>query len=150
MTHFQRMLLVLPALVAIDANGDVGHHLANNLNSLLVVVQSHLDLDELVGACLLDLLSYDLLGVNADCKTGHRSLTRVKSPDFVPGLSHDLAQQVVQRDIHTGLGSTVVRSLLVHIGEDVLNAEWVGELSQVQAVKEGGDALDALAQIGRH
>ena len=56
----------------------------------------------------------------------------------------------MQGDIDTGLSGAVVLVDMVHIVQDILDAEGVVELVQVKFVEERGHALNALAQIGRH
>ena len=56
----------------------------------------------------------------------------------------------MQGDVDTSLRGAVVLFDTVHIGQDILDAEGVLELLQVELVEELGHALDALTQIGRH
>ena len=58
-------------------------------------------------------------------KRGERRLRAVEAPDVVPGLVHQLADQVVQRDVHRRLRRGVAGRDRIDVGEDRLEFERV-------------------------
>ena len=150
MAHVEGGVLVGPALVGIDTDGHVGVA-AQSLDGLLVVAHAHLHLYNLEGGCLVDFcLHLGGVGVVADGVGGVGSLVGVEAPDFVPGLAHDFAGEVVQGDVDRCLGGAVVGGDGVHVLMDVFDAEGVGKLRQVEAAQVRAYALDVLAQVWRH
>ena len=56
----------------------------------------------------------------------------------------------MQSDVNGRFRCGVARREAIYIGKDVIDAERVGELAQVHLLQESADALDGLAQVGRH
>ena len=75
----------------------------------LVGVAAELDLQHLELGGFARLLLHDVGRVDADRERRHRRLRRVVAPDVVPGLPHQLADEVVQGDVDRRLGRRVAR-----------------------------------------
>ena len=150
MAHFEGLFAVVPALVGIYADGHVGMA-AQGFDYFFVVVETHFDLDDLVGRSFLDFFAHLLgVGIIAYGKRCVGAAVGVEAPDFIPGLTHDFAREVVQGDVDRGFGSAVVGSRLVHILVYVFDAEGVGELAKVELGEELGNRVDRLAQVWGH
>ena len=146
----QRLLAVLPALVRIYGQRQVGDF-AYGADHLLVVVESDLDLQyiEAVGA-FPGLLAYHIGSVYSYGEGRIRSLGRVKSPQAPPRLAQELSHKVVQGYVDRSLRGTVARRKAVNVGKYVLKLERVIELREINLAQKGAHRLDALAQIRRH
>ena len=150
MDHLKRLLPVLPALIGVHGERQVGD-LPDGLDHLLVVVQSDLDLKNVkLSGALLCLLAHHVRSVDPDREGGVGSLGGVQAPDPVPRLPHQLTHKVVQGDVHGGLRGGVPFVDPIHISQDVIDLERVTELPQVNLFQEVADALHGLPEVRRH
>ena len=147
--RFERPLLIGPSLIGVDTERLVGRR-ADDLDELAVALDAHFDLDHVVGNRFLDFLPDDLGRVDADRERGVGRLFGRQTPYLVPRLSEQLADQIVQRQIDRSLGRPVVGSSPVDVVENLVHAERVRELAQVERAQKAADRLLRLAQIGRH
>ncbi len=148
--HVEGFLLVGPALVGVHTDGSV-EAAAECLGDFLVVVEAHLDFHHLERSCLVDFgVHLRGVGVIADGVGGIGRVVGIQAPDFIPGLTHNLSGEVVQGYVDRCLCGAVVGCDRLHICVDVLDAEGVRELCEVERVEEFAHALDALAEIWRH
>ncbi len=129
--HVEGFAAILPALIHVDRYGQISL-LTNGLYHLLVVVAAELHLEDVeLLVAFARLLFHHVTGVYTDGERGRRSLLRVQSPDVVPGCTQELAHEVVEGNVDSGLGSGVTRRQAVNIGEDIVQAEGIGERTEV-------------------
>ena len=144
------MLFFAPALIGVHAYGHIAAA-PQCLDYFFVVAYTHFHLHYTERPTFVDFLLH-LCGVGlvADGVGRIGSVVGIKSPDFVPRLSHYFAQQIVQGNVYGGLCRTVVRSHRVHVCVYVLDTERVGELAEVKTRQESGHTLDAFSEVRRH
>ena len=124
---------------------------AEGFDYLLVMLKAHLYFDDLVGRRLLYLLPHFVgIAVVADGEGGVGAVVGIESPDFIPWLTHYFAREVVEGDVDGSLGGTVVGRDALHVLVDVLDAEGVGELAQVELRQELGHRCHRFSQVGWH
>ena len=152
-SHFKSLFLGFPTLVGIHIELDVGANAAHQFIEVLVffnAAQTHFHLNQLEVVGFGHFLANHLIGVDTDGASGERRLFWIQTPDFVPRLSHELTEKVVQSNVDASLCSTVVGCHAFHIRQDVFFAEWVGELLKIEAAEEFAHAFHAFAEIWRH
>ena len=152
MDHLQSVVLVLPALVCINAQRLGRLNRADSTNQLLVLRSTQLNLNQVVRCSLLGLLANNLRSIDTDRERGIGSLHTVVTPDVVPRLTDQLTNQVVQCDIDRSLRCGVERGQVVNLEQNIFEQERRRILIQnrLNTAQECHCRLRRLAQIGRH
>ena len=154
--HLRRVHAVFPTLVGIHIDWRVGTYFAYQPYhpSVLGVRLPELHLEKSRPRRFGSLPPHDVVGgVVAYGIAGERGVLGIEAPDSPPRLPHDLAEQVVQGDVHRSLGGAVAPGERVNPGEYVLHEERVPEIRQhlvAHPPQEGVHGSVALAQVGRH
>ena len=77
-------------------------------------------------------------------------MRRIEPPDFIPGLLHQLANQIVQCNIHSCFCGGIPRCNRIDILQDVVHLKRVVKLVEIQRRKETGGGFNVLFQVGWH
>ena len=129
----QGLLAVLPSLVRIDCKRKI-RDLADGADHFLVIVQSHLDLEDVeLVRTFSGLLAHDIRCVDTYCKCGVRCLGRVQTPYPPPWLAHQFSYKIMQGNIYGSLGCIVSRRQTVHVCQYFLKTERILELTQINS-----------------
>ncbi len=153
--HVECLVLVFPALVGVDGDGQVGDG-AYGLNHLLVLVRTHFDFQYLEHVRTFTRLFLDhIRRVDADGERGVGCFFRVKTPYFVPWQSPHFPYEVVERDVDSRLCGGVALIHPVDVGQDVLKLCGVLEISDdflyfCEKFAYGVRRAKFFGKIGRH
>ena len=95
-------------------------------------------------------LTDNFCGIYPDSKGGIGAFFGGESPYFVPRLSHDFTDEIVQSYIYRCFCRPVVGCNGVYIVENFFHAERIGKLLQVELPKKATYRFLGFAQIRRH